>query len=105
MEQLSIDLARARRDDGIGRSADHAGDRWKRLAHGFVLEYLVSHRGPFLTENLREFAEIRGLEPPPDKRAWGSVMRFAASEGLIVKVGYAPACSSNLSPKVQWRTA
>lgn len=105
MEQLSIDLARARRDDGIQRSGDHAGDRWRKLARGYLLEYLAQHREPFLTENVREFSELRGLEDPPDGRAWGVVIRNAARERVIVKVGYAAARSSNLSPKCQWRAA
>lgn len=96
---------RARRDDGIQRAADHAGDYWRRCARGFLLEYLATHAEPFLAENVREFAEARHLADPPDGRAWGQVMRSAARDGLIVKVGYAPARSSNLSPKVQWRAA
>ena len=105
MDQLAIDFARARRDDGIERAGDHAGERWKRLARGFLLEFLSSHRERFLAENVREFAEIRGLEAPPDGRAWGAVIQSAARERLIRKVGYAPARSSNLSPKVQWEGA
>lgn len=105
MSQLTIDFARARRDDGIQRSGDHAGDRWKRSARGYLLEFLTVRPSPFLAEDVREFAEVRGLEAPPDGRAWGAVMRAAARDRLIDKVGYAPARSSNLSPKVQWRRA
>lgn len=105
MNQLSIDFARARRDDGITRSGDHAGDTWKRGARGYLLEYLATHAGPFMAEDVREFAESRGFQAPPDGRAWGSVMQSAARAELIRKVGYAPARSSNLSPKVQWRVA
>lgn len=105
MNQLAIDFARARRDDGIQRAAEHAGDRWRRGARGYLLEYLACHDGPFMAEDVREFAEKRGFDFPPDGRAWGVVFQSAASEKLIVKVGYAPARSSNLSPKVQWRAA
>lgn len=102
MEQLSIDYARARRDDGIQRAGDHAGNEWKDRARGYVLEFLAGNPEPFLAEDLREFAEVRGLFAPPDGRAWGAVIQSAARDGLIRKVGYAPAKSSNLSPKVQW---
>jgi hypothetical protein len=100
--QLSIDFARARRDDGIERAGDHAGDAWKRRARGYLLEYLASHAGRFLAEDVREFAEARGLDLPPDGRAWGAVVQGAAREKVIRKVGYAPAKSSNLAPKCQW---
>lgn len=102
-DQLSIDFVRARRDDGIARAIEHAGDRWKRLARGYLVEYLAGRRigDDFLAEHVRDFAA--GLESPPDGRAWGHVMRAASREGLIRNVGYAPARSSNLSPKVLWR--
>lgn len=104
MDQLAIDYT-ARRDSGIQRAADHAGTRWNRLARGYLLEFVsrlqIGH--DFLAENFREFAEDRGLEPPPDGRAYGHVLRSAARDLLIRKVGYAPAKSSNLSPKVLWR--
>ena len=69
------------------------------------MEFLARHiRGDcFLAEEVRNFAT--GLDLPPDGRAWGVVFRSAAREGLIVKAGYAPAKSSNLSPKVLWRVA
>lgn len=105
MNQLAIDFVRARRDDGIQRAADHAGDQWRRGARGYLLEFLSSQPGPFLAEDARAFAESRGFAHPPDGRAWGVVFQSAARAGLIVKIGYAPAKSSNLSPKVQWRAA
>lgn len=103
MEQLTIEDAIARRDDGIARAIEHAGQRWKRLARGYVLEYLAAQSESFLAEDARAFAERLGFEAPPDGRAWGAVIQGAAREGLIAKVGYAPAKSSNLSPKVLWR--
>lgn len=102
---IDFDAAAARRDDGIQRAIQHAGERWRRLANGYVKEYLATLRvgDDFLGEHVRSFAAGRGLESPPDGRAWGQVMRDGAREGLIEKVGYAPAKSSNLSPKVLWR--
>ena len=105
MNQLAIDFARARRDDGIQRSGDHAGDTWRRGARGYLLEYLATHQGPFMAEDVRQYAETHGFAFPPDGRAWGVVFQSAARDRLIVKVGYAPAKSSNLSPKVQWKPA
>jgi hypothetical protein len=105
VDQLPIDFVRARRDDGIQRSGDHAGDDWRRWARGYLMEYIAAHSGPFLAEDVRAFADACHFQHPPDGRAWGIVLRNAAREGLVVKVGYAPAKSSNLSPKVQWRAA
>lgn len=108
MEQLTIEDAIARRDLGIERSADHAervADGWKARARGYLLEFLATNPGEFLGEQMREFAELRGMDFPPDGRAWGAVLQSAARAGLIVKRGYAPARSSNLSPKVLWRAA
>lgn len=102
MDQTTIEF---RRDDGIQRAADHAGPQWNRIARGYLLEFLarLSIGHDFLAENFREFAEGRGLEQPPDGRAYGHVLRSAARDLLIRKVGYAPAKSSNLSAKVLWR--
>ena len=100
MNQLS--LALARRDLGIQRSGDRAGEAWRKGARGYLLEYLATHTGPFLAEDVREFAEGKGFDLPPDGRAWGVVFQSAAREKLIRKVGYAPAKSSNLAPKCQW---
>jgi hypothetical protein len=102
--------AAARRDDGIERAASHAervSDGWKARARGYLLEYLATRRrgDDFLAEVAREFAEGRGMDAPPDGRAWGAVFQSAAREKLIVKAGYSPARSSNLSPKVLWRVA
>lgn len=107
MNQLSLTFVKARRDDGLKRAGDHAGDGWKRRARSYLLEYLTTRRrgDDFLTEHLRDFAHNRGLEFPPDGRAWGAVLQAAARDGLIEKIGYAPAKSSNLSPKVLWRAA
>lgn len=105
MAQLAIDFARLRRDDGIERAADHAGQAWQRSARGYLLEFLairLKRHDQFLAEDVREFAEKRGITDPPDGRAWGHVLRSAARENIIRKVGYAPARSSNLSPKVLW---
>ena len=103
--ELPLQVVEKRRDDGIQRAADHAGDMWQKYARGYLMEYLSTNPGPFLGEQLRWFAEDRGLPFPPDGRAWGTVLQSAARAGLIRKVGYAPAKSSNLSPKVQWAPA
>lgn len=103
MNQLSIDLASARRDLGIERSAEKSGVEWGTLALGFLLEW-CARRGkmPFLCEDVREWSEQNGLPAAAQPKAWGRIMRLGARHGIIAKRGYAPAKSSNLSPKVLW---
>lgn len=96
--------AAARRDDGMQRAVQHADAVdmfWSETAYAHVFDFCKTQT-TFLTEDARAFAEGRGLNPPPDGRAWGAVMQRAARNGLMRKVGYAPAKSSNLSPKVLW---
>ena len=103
MNQLALDLSTARRELGIERSASRAGREWLARARGYLLEWLASRREDWLTEDFREWAAQAGLDPPPDGRAFGKVMQSAQREGLIKRVGYAPANSSNGSAKVLWR--
>jgi hypothetical protein len=96
--------AAARRDDGMQRAVEHADAVdlfWSERAYGHVMDFCRT-KITFLTEDARAFAEGRGLQAPPDGRAWGAVMQRAARNGLMKKAGYAPAKSSNLSPKVLW---
>lgn len=107
-QQLGLDLvarrvAEDRRDLGIARAERHAGHDWQERAIGYLLEWIATgNRGPFMCEDVRAFAERRGLESPPTKRAWGGVMRAAKDRCIVQAIGYAPANSSNRSPKVQW---
>lgn len=101
--------AEERRDTGIQRAADHADrveEKWSVRATVYMAG-LVGRRGfkPFLTEELIEISIRDGVAQPPDGRAWGAIMRALAKQGVIRKMGYAPAKSSNLSPKVLWGRA
>jgi hypothetical protein len=98
--------ARARRDLGIERAATHANQvvaAWVDMAVDSLRVYSRTHE-EFLTEDVREIAYALGLPQPPDGRAWGQVMRRGQREGVVERCGYAPAHSSNCSPKVKWRS-
>lgn len=100
-----IQTAMARRDSGIDRvaaSANSAIDGWTDIALEKVVSYAQGHES-FLMEDVRA-ALTEDFPGPPDARAWGSVTRRAIKEGLIIKDGYAPARSSNLSPKPVWKS-
>lgn len=99
--------AETKRDRGMARAVDHA-DReepdWSLRAAHALHQYAQEHRGEkFLTEDVRAWAEAKMLvTEPPTAKAWGAVVKEGAKLGVIRKVGYAPAKSSNMSPKCQW---
>lgn len=101
MHQAEL-FARRRARDGIRRAGDHADelfDNWVRVAAIWLCQYALAHDGPFLIEDARKGFTV----PPPDARAWGAATREAVRLGAIVRAGYAPANSSNRSPKCLWR--
>jgi hypothetical protein len=104
----AIDQAAIARDLGIMRSgskADRVVPGWQGKALYCLERYLsqLPPRHEFLAEEFVHYASMAGLEDPPDGRAYGSVMQQAARKGLILKVGYRVALSSNLSPKTLWQ--
>lgn len=109
--QLSLATiwAREHGHDAARASAKHADrveSQWSITALQAVRTFAtVKGSGcTFLAEEARAWAEdVRGVSPPPDGRAWGHVILKARAEGLIASAGYAPAKSSNGSPKVLWR--
>lgn len=98
---------KARRDDGMARAQAHAEadvPDWTEIAARYVSDYAIriAHGQPFLMEDARE-ASIGRVPVPDEPRAWGAVGPYAARKGWIEKVAYAPARSSNGSPKWTWR--
>lgn len=99
--------ARERAETGMQlatEKADRDEPGWSDLAYLALEKYCLAHPWKhFLAEDVREWAEKRGMVPAPENaKAWGSVMVRAKKEGLIDNRGYAPANSSNRSPKTQW---
>jgi hypothetical protein len=78
--------------------------RWARAADKLLDHYLSSTACDcsFLAEQFVQWAKTR-IESPNDPRNWGGVISRAAHSKKIVRVGYAPAESSNGSPKCLWR--
>ena len=100
--------AEAAMNAGIALSEANANrhkQRWSEDAEAELLRYCLAHRGQdFLTEQVREWGESLDLvDAPFNAKAWGGVMRRSAANGVVRKVGYGPARSSNLSIKVIWR--
>lgn len=95
----STAVAEARRDRAIESVArDH---EWQERALEFVEHYAQSHAS-FMAEDVREAARLLG--EPHDGRAWGSVFKRAQTLGLIRADGFAAARTSNMSPKVKWKS-
>lgn len=105
--QLDIDFARAARDDGMARAADHAEEvvpGWGDLALSYLKRYAESHDrfpGWFVT---REAELLQAIPAPPTLKSWGSVFTKAQRDGLIVKDGYTQDPRRHASPIPCWRS-
>ena len=103
---IDFDAATAARELGMQRSADSANraeEGWTFQALAMLTAYAQQSQAPFLIEHARLWSEANGLPSPPDARAYGAVVRMAASKRRIERVGYALAASSNGSAKPTWR--
>ena len=104
MMQPDLFAARERGKTGSRRAserADRASEGWTEQAALAIRGYANWIHEPFLIETVGKML----WTPPPDPRAWGHATRLAVRRGWIKKVGYAPAASSNGSPKCLWAKA
>ena len=95
--------------EGMNNAAAHAerdNEGWNRMAFEAFVKYASATAEPFMTEEVRWYAEALGIPEPPDNRAWGSVAMRAKHAGLVYSVGYAPQKSVNThrSPKTLWKS-
>lgn len=95
--------ARAARDEGMVRAAEHAESvhpRWVDQATDVLLDFLtigeIAGGVEFTSEDVRDHADQLGLPKPPHLRAWGPVFRRVAKTGRIVKVGTAEAKAAHV---------
>jgi hypothetical protein len=106
LEQTPKDQAVARRDRGMAKASGHAESvsaHWNDDADRALRVFLRARDGGFLAEDFVAWTRWnRDIVQPPDGRAWGAVLNRAARAGLIRKLGYAPANTSNRSPKCLW---
>ena len=101
----SMPAARKRRDAGIERVERGAGEKWLEEAATYIRHYAGMLRTGFLVEDVADRWAAAKMPAPRDARAWGGAVRRAARAGWIKRAGYAPARTSNLSPKVLWVVA
>ena len=107
---MSVTLEQARRtgEQSAMHAALHADatiDGWTVQASVLFVDYArdIAKGQPFLTEEVREWAEDGGLPSPPDRRAWGHIAKAMKMAGHVTNAGFRAARSSNGSPKVAWR--
>lgn len=87
--QAELPLARALRDDGMGRAIAHAElltPTWSSVARQHVEAHARKHAN-FTTEEVRQRAEAAGFPKPPDNRAWGGVIHGATRDGVMSSSG------------------
>jgi hypothetical protein len=85
-----------KRDAAIQSAVSHANvetPQWSTIAMAFLIRHCDRARGDatmqlFTCELLRKLAEVAGVPPPPDSRAWGGVIRAASKAQLIRMSGY-----------------
>lgn len=99
---IDFEAARARRDAGMHASEAHADATvpgWSDQAFALLCRYASEQPAPWTCEAFRWWAAANGLADPPDSRAFGGITQRAIRRQVIERVGYAPAASSNGSPK------
>lgn len=103
---MNFDTARAERDAGIQRAAQHAEEaspRWGDLALDRIRAYATNH-AEFISEECTDWAAAQGFTSPADPRAWGAPFQKAAKLGIIRKVGYGISQRRHLSPTPLWQS-
>jgi hypothetical protein len=74
------------RDEGMERARKHAGESWIGRALDIIRELAI--RQPSLWyDDYQHVADVMKLPKPPDGRAWGPVLKIAATNGWITKTG------------------
>jgi len=85
---LNAEMSQRNKEHGMERSISTAGSLWARDAYMHFYNYCVENGKPFMVEEIREYAERKGLAVPPSRRAWGSIVVKAKKNGWIEHVGY-----------------
>lgn len=78
---------------------------WSDVALQFIRVYALKNRKvKFIAEDVVDAALEYGLQPPPDKRAWGSPFSKAAKMGIIRRCGYGVSKNRHCSPTPLWQS-
>ena len=96
--------AQQARDAAMHRAEIGSGEHWQDLAFTKFTLFLdcLEPGEKFLSEQVRVWSHLDGLEEPEDNRAWGPVINRGVREKLIVKIGYAPSATGHCRPMPVW---
>lgn len=106
MTQLSLDLARSRRDQGMTRAvenADRQSPEWSTLAYSFLLSFARTHQY-FISEDVSGASKEQHFPQPPTDRAWGQIYRRAIKAGIIVQDGTGRSARRHASLCPRWHS-
>jgi len=100
-----MDMARAKRDDGMGRALDHAErdvPTWGEQALAYLRCYAETH-DRFPAWFVTHAAELTGAVPtPPTLKSWGAILAKAARDGWLKNDGYTQHPQRHASPTPIW---
>lgn len=82
-------------------AANRAGKQWQAEAFSHLVSY-AKRFGRFQAAQARIYSVMHGMEPPPDNRAWGSIVTSAARRGLIKKVDIQPVSTPGSHGRPMW---
>ena len=107
--QQALDFSRKLRDAGASQALNNAGKEWHDRATQLALEFFASagYSGA-LFEDVREYAQRKGLALPPSPNAWGAVCLAMSKRNLITKTGQlraSRATKSHSRAQPVWRLA
>ena len=107
--QQSLDFSRTLRDQGAAQALSNAGREWHDRATQLALEFFANAGpGGALFEDVREYAQRKGLALPPSPNAWGAVCLAMSKRSLITKTGQlraSRATKSHSRAQPVWRLA
>lgn len=101
--------ARRLKNEGIDRAvtkADNDNPGWSERAYQFfVNKFLLIKNGPFMAEEFRSYCALTDFTLPDNARAFGGVIKRAAANGIIERVGFQNTKNkkAHLTPATLWR--
>lgn len=104
-EQLTIEHAIARADEGMRRSLERAEREtpdWGDLAYRFLEGYARAHERFAGWMVVKAAANLGDFPTPPNAKAWGAVIQRAARAGVIERVGIAKDPNRHGNPIPLW---